>query len=136
MQLATAFGAHVIGVCSTSNVELVRSLGAAWVIDYTREDFTAGSARFDVFLDAVGKRKSADALRKAKLVLVQGGRCVSVDDGTPKFVLEQLELLARLAGSGDLRPVIDRVYPLDKIAEAHQYVSGGHKRGNVIVTVG
>jgi len=136
VQLATAFGAHVTGVCSTSNVELVRSLGAERVIDYTQEDFSADSARYDVFLDTVGKRKSADALRKAKLVLVQGGRCVSVDDGTPKLTQKDLEILAKLAASDELRPVIDRVYPLDQIVEAHKYVSGGHKKGNVIVTVG
>ncbi|MDA3936419.1 MAG: NAD(P)-dependent alcohol dehydrogenase [Actinomycetota bacterium] len=136
VQLATAFGAHVTGVCSTSNVDLVRSLGAERVIDYTQEDFSADSARYHVFLDTVGKRKSANALRKAKLVLVQDGCCVSVDDGTPKLTQKDLELLAKLAVSGDLRPVIDRVYPLDQIVEAHQYVSGGHKKGNVIVTVG
>lgn len=136
VQLASAFGAHVTGVCSTSNVELVRSLGAERVIDYTREDFSADSVCYDVFLDAVGKRKSADALRKAKLVLAPGGRCVSVDDGTPKLSLGNLELLSELAVSGDVRPVIDRTYPLGEIVEAHRYVSDGHKRGNVIISVG
>jgi NADPH:quinone reductase-like Zn-dependent oxidoreductase len=136
IQLACALGAHVTGVCSTSNVELVRSLGAERVIDYTNEDFCAGTDRYDVFLDAVGKRKSASALRQAESVLSPGGRCVSVDDGTPKLVLAELELLAQLAGSGAVRPVIDRVYTLDEIVEAHRYVGGGHKKGNVIVTVG
>ena len=118
-----------------SNVELVRSLGAERVVDYTREDFSTGSGRYDVFLDAVGKRKSASALRKAALVLAPGGRRISVDDGAPKLPLDQLDLLADLAASGSLRPVIDRVYPLEDIVEAHRYVDGGHKKGNVIVAV-
>jgi len=135
VQLATAFGAHVTGVCGGSNVDLVRSLGAVRVIDYTEDDFSADSARYDVFMDAVGKRKSADALSKAKLVLAPGGQRISVDDGTPKLTLHELELLDKLAVAGDLQPVIDRVYTLDDIVEAHQYVGGGHKKGNVIVTV-
>jgi NADPH:quinone reductase-like Zn-dependent oxidoreductase len=135
VQLATTLGAHVTGVCGPSNVDLVRSLGAKRVIDYTREDFSTGSDRYDVFVDAVGKRKSASAFRKAKLVLARGGRRISVDDGTPQLVLDELELLAELAVSGELRPVIDRVYPLEEMVEAHRYVSGGHKKGNVIVTV-
>jgi NADPH:quinone reductase-like Zn-dependent oxidoreductase len=135
VQLAATFGAQVTGVCGASNGELVRSLGARRVIDYTREDFSTGSDRYDVFFDAVGKHKSANALRKARRVLAPGGRRVSVDDGAPKLVRDQLELLAEFAASGRLRPVIDRVYPLEAIVEAHRYVSGGHKRGNVIVTV-
>lgn len=135
VQLASTFGAHVTGVCGASNVELVRALGAERVVDYTSEDFATGSGRYNVFFDAVGKRKSASALRKAKCVLAPGGRRISVDDGTPKLVRDQLELLAELAASGELRPVIDRVYPLEGIVEAHRYVSGGHKKGNVIVTV-
>ena len=135
VQLATKYGARVTGVCGGSNVELVRSLGAEHVVDYLTEDFSTGHDRYDVFFDAVGKRKSASALGKAKLVLVPGGQRISVDDGTPKLTLDDLELLADLAVSGDLRPVVDRVYPLEHIVEAHRYVSGGHKKGNVILTV-
>jgi NADPH:quinone reductase-like Zn-dependent oxidoreductase len=136
VQLAAAFGAQVTGVCGASNLDLVRSLGATRVIDYTHEDFSTGSDRYDVFLDAVGKRKSASTLRKVRRVLAPGGRRISVDDGAPKFVCDDIELLAGLAASGSLRPVIDRVYPLEDIVEAHRYVSGGHKRGNVVITVG
>lgn len=135
VQLAAMFGAQVTGVCGPANIELVRALGATHVIDYTREDVAIGTGRYDVFLDVVGKRKSASALRKAGRVLAPGGRRISVDDGTPKLGRDDLARLAELAASGRLRPVIDRVYPLEDIVEAHRYVSGGHKKGNVIVTV-
>ena len=135
VQLVRHFGAEVTGVCSTANVDLVASLGATTVIDYTREDFTEKAARYDVILDAVGKRKSAVSLRRCRQVLAPGGACVSVDDGTPKLRREDLVLLGELATTGEIRPVIDRTYALDNIVEAHRYVDNGHKRGNVVVAV-
>jgi len=135
VQLAGHLGARVTGVCGPSNGELVRSLGAARVIDYTREDLSAGPERYDVVLDAVGKRKSAAALKRCAQVLAPGGRCISVDDGTPKLLREDLVLLGQLAQAGEIRPVIDRRFTLDDIVEAHRYVDGGHKRGNVVITV-
>jgi NADPH:quinone reductase-like Zn-dependent oxidoreductase len=135
VQLVRHFGAEVTGVCSTANVDLVASLGATTVIDYTREDFTEKAARYDVILDAVGKRKSAVSLRRCRQVLAPGGACVSVDDGTPKLRREDLVLLGELATTGEIRPVIDRTYALDNIVEAHRYVDNGHKRGNVVVSV-
>jgi NADPH:quinone reductase-like Zn-dependent oxidoreductase len=135
VQLARYLGAEVTGVCSTANVELVRSLGATRVVDYTAEDFTAGAERYDVIFDAVGKNKSASALRRARQVLAPGGACISVDDGTPKLRREDLVLLGELAARGEIRPVIDRTYALDDIVDAHRYVDMGHKRGNVIVSV-
>jgi NADPH:quinone reductase-like Zn-dependent oxidoreductase len=135
VQLARHLGAHVTGVCSTANVDLVASLGATTVIDYTREDFTDQAARYDLVLDAVGKRKSAVALRLCRQTLTPGGRCLSVDDGTPNLRHEDLALLCELAAKGELRPVIDRTYALDDIVEAHRYVDNGHKRGNVVVAV-
>jgi NADPH:quinone reductase-like Zn-dependent oxidoreductase len=134
-QLARHLGARVTGVCGPSNVELVRSLGAARVVDYTQQDFSAGPERYDVVLDAVGKRKSAAALKHCVQVLAPGGRCVSVDDGTPKLLREDLVLLGQLAQAGEIRPVIDRRFALDDIVEAHRYVDRGHKRGNVVITV-
>ena len=107
VQLARHLGAEVAGVCSTANVELVTSLGAARAVDYTVEDFTDGAARYDVIFDAVGKRKSAAALRRARNVLAPGGACISVDDGGPDLRREDLVLLAELAARGELRPVID-----------------------------
>jgi NADPH:quinone reductase-like Zn-dependent oxidoreductase len=135
VQLARHFGAEVTGVCSTANVDLVASLGATAVIDYTREDFTEGAARYDLILDAVGKRKSAASLRRCRQVLAAGGACVSVDDGTPTLRREDLVLLGELTTKGEIRPVIDRTLALDDIVEAHRYVDNGHKRGNVVVAV-
>ncbi|MEP6495341.1 MAG: NAD(P)-dependent alcohol dehydrogenase [bacterium] len=135
VQLAKHFGATVTGVCSTRNLSLVASLGADRVLDYTREDFTTGSERYHVILDAVGKRKSATAMLGARNALAPGGRVLSIDDKFPRLRLDDLLLVKRLAESRALTPVIDRTYVLDEIVEAHRYVEAGHKRGNVIVTV-
>lgn len=135
VQLAKHFGAEVTGVCSTANLALVGSLGATAVVDYTREDFTARGERYDLIFDAVGKRKSAAALRRCDRALASGGKRLSVDDGTPKLLAEDLFLLSELAGKGEIRPVIDRCYPLEELAEAHRYVDEGHKRGNVVIAV-
>jgi len=135
VQLARHFGGQVTGVCSAANAGLVASLGATTVIDYQSEDFTEQPARYDLILDAVGKRKSAAALRNCRRVLAAGGACVSVDDGRPKLRREDLVLLSELATTGEIAPVIDRRYPLDEIVEAHRYVDGRHKRGNVVIAV-
>ncbi len=135
VQLAKHFGARVTGVCSTRNLALVESLGAERVVDYTREDFTTAGERYDVILDAVGKRKSASAMLRAGSALASGGRVLSIDDRFPRLRREDLLILKRLAESGALKPVIDRTYRLEEIVEAHRYVEEGHKRGNVIVRV-
>jgi len=135
VQLARHLGAEVTGVCSTANVDLVTSLGATRVVDYTVEDFVDRAERYDVVFDAVGKNKSASALRRCRQVLTPGGACVSVDDGKPNLRREDLVLLGELATTGEIRPVIDRTYALDDIVDAHRYVDMGHKRGNVVVTV-
>ena len=135
VQLATHLGAEVTGVCSTANLELVRSLGATTVIDYTKEDFTESGERYDLVFDAVGKRKSAKAMLNASAVLASGGVSMSVDDAFPRTKKSDLLVLKELAESGAFRPVIDRRYTLDEIVEAHRYVDLGHKKGNVIVTI-
>jgi len=135
VQLARHLGAEVTGVCSTANLELVRSLGAGAVIDYTREDFTRTGDRYDVIFDAVGKRKSAQAMANRAAALVPGGVAMSVDDAFPRTNRSDLLALKQLAESGELRPVIDRRFTLDEIVEAHRYVDQGHKKGNVIVEV-
>jgi NADPH:quinone reductase-like Zn-dependent oxidoreductase len=136
VQLARHAGAHVTGVCSATNLELVRTLGAETVVDYTREDFTRRSERYDLIFDAVGRRKSASAMANAQAVLAPEGKVLSVDDVLPRPKREDLEKLRELAEQGAIKPVIDRTYPLADIVEAHRYVDQGHKKGNVIVTVG
>ena len=135
VQLARHLGAEVTGVCSTTNLELVRSLGATTVIDYTKDDFTQSGRRYDVIFDAVGKRKSAKAMLNAGAALASGGVSMSVDDAFPRTRKSDLLVLKELAESGAFRPVIDRRYTLDEIVEAHRYVDLGHKKGNVIVTI-
>jgi NADPH:quinone reductase-like Zn-dependent oxidoreductase len=135
VQLATHLGAEVTGVCSTANLELVRSLGATTVIDYTKDDFTQSGSRYDVIFDAVGKRKSAKAMLNAGAALGSGGVSMSVDDTFPRTKKSDLLVLKELAEGGAFRPVIDRRYTLDEIVEAHRYVDLGHKKGNVIVTI-
>lgn len=133
VQLAKHFGAKVTGVCSTRNLELVKSLGADAVIDYTREDFTTRSERYDFIFDAVGRKKSAPV--PFRHALAPGGKFISVDDGRPTPQRADLVFLTGLVEAGRLKPVIDRVYPLEQIVEAHRYVDTGHKQGNVVITV-
>ncbi len=134
VQLAKCFGAQVTGVCGSSNVDLVRMLGADHVIDYTREDPAAGKAVYSLVFDAVGKRKSKGF--QYRKLLMPGGKFISVDSGRPKLRPEDLALLKELAEQGKVRPVIDRCWRLEEIAEAHRYVDMGHKKGNVVITVG
>jgi NADPH:quinone reductase-like Zn-dependent oxidoreductase len=132
VQLAKTFGAAVTGVCSTGNLEWVKSLGADTVIDYTKEDFTARDERYDLILNAVGKRKAQLVCKKA---LTPNGKHVTVDDGSPRAQVEDLIFLKELVETGKIRPVIDRSYPLEQMAEAHRYVDEGHKKGNVVIAV-
>lgn len=133
VQLARAFGAEVTGVCSTANLELVRSLGAERVIDYTKED--SPGARYDLVLDAVGVRKTSALKEACRNALVPGGKYSSVDRGMPRMTASRLQVLSEIVEAGKLKPVIDRRYPLEQVAEAHRYVEQGHKRGNVVITV-
>ena len=130
VQLARHFGAVVTGVCSSRHVELVRSLGAEKVIDYTVQDFTEGTEVYEVIFDAVGKMSPA----QSKRVLKPGGRYASIRSSTHED-LHALEFLKGLIEAGEMSAVVDRSYPLEQIAEAYEYVSAGHKQGNVVVTV-
>ena len=125
------FGAKVVGVCSTTNLELTSSLGADKVIDYTREDFSRTGESFDVVFDAVGKISSS----RAKQCLKKNGKYLTVKSPTSEKI-ENLILLKKLIEAGKIRAVIDRRYPLEETAEAHRYVEKGHKKGNVVITVG
>jgi NADPH:quinone reductase-like Zn-dependent oxidoreductase len=160
VQIAAALGAQVTGVCSTRNVELVRSIGAAHVIDYTTQDFTAGRARYDVILDNVGNRPLSRVRRAltptGTLVLNGGGspgRAVGAVGSMLRAVVvnglvrqhlrpfrakpkqDDLLTLTRLIDDGKLTPVLDRTYPLADTAEALRHVEHGHTRGKVVLTV-
>ena len=154
VQIAKSFGAEVTGVCSTGNVEMVRSIGADHVIDYTREDFTQGGPRFDLILDNVGNRSFSDCRRALTpqgvlipntghagmgYVLAAMVRSVFVRQQGRTFVSmpnhADLVLLRELVESGKVRPVIDRTYPLSDTPEAFRYLERGHARGKVVITV-
>jgi NADPH:quinone reductase-like Zn-dependent oxidoreductase len=163
VQIAKSLGAEVTGVCSGRNVDLVRSLGADHVIDYTKEDFTKDDERYDVILDNVGTQPLSGFRR----VLKPNGICVMIGGGGPNegkwvgpmarpikamlispFISQKmgmmmaqgnkddLNILADLMESGKVKPVIDRTYPLSEIREAIRYLEAGHARGKVIITVG
>ncbi|MDD5308670.1 MAG: NAD(P)-dependent alcohol dehydrogenase [Deltaproteobacteria bacterium] len=135
VQLARNFGAEVTGVCSAANLEMVRSLGAEKVIDYTASDFRCNGERYDVIFDAVGKLSRSSV----KCSLTRTGRYFNVltDSGTSmKLHVADLTFLKEQIEAGKLRTVIDRTYSLEEIVEAHRYVDLGHKKGNVAVTVG
>ncbi len=132
VQIAKCLGAEVTGVCGAANLELVKSLGADKVIDYTQEDFTQSDETYDVVFDAVGKLSLAQTKRareKARVYL----NVLTASDGADKT--EKLLFLGELIEAGKLRSVIDRCYPLEQVSEAHRYVEQGHKKGNVVITV-
>lgn len=154
VQLAKHFGAEVTGVCSAANLDLVKSIGADKAIDYTKEDFAENGETYDVILDTVGAASiahSKDSLGKGgRLLLVVAGlgptvfaplwtaitRSKRVFAGPAAYSAENVRFLAELIQAGQFKPVIDRHYPLEQIAEAHAYVDSGRKKGNVVITLG
>lgn len=152
VQLAKHFGAEVTGICSSAKVELVRSLGADRVIDYTKEDFTKGTDVYDVIYDTIGKSPFLDCLK----ILRENGFYLNAVHIPPMSFLKDLwamtsgkrliggisverkadlEYLKGLMEEGVFKPVIDRTYPMEQIADAHRYVELGHKRGNVAISI-
>ena len=157
VQLARYFGTAVTGVCSSSNLELVRSVGADKVIDYTKTDFTKNGQTYDIILDAVGKTKFSQCKNSLKqngfylhtVMVAEGPKRLwysmttgmkviggAASKGIPRpEQIEALVFLKELVEAGKIIPIIDRTYPLEKIAEAHRYVDKGHKKGNVVITL-
>jgi NADPH:quinone reductase-like Zn-dependent oxidoreductase len=131
VQIARHLGADVTGVCSTANLEMVKSLGAYRVLDYTREDLSSREERYDVIFDAVGKTRWP-AISRA---LASGGIYVTIAGLKSKESIDDLEFIRELMEAGRIKAVIDRCYPLEHIVAAHQYVDAGHKRGNVVIIV-
>jgi NADPH:quinone reductase and related Zn-dependent oxidoreductases len=153
VQLARYFGADVTGVCSTSNLEMVKSLGATRVIDYTKEDFSKGTEAYDIVFDTVGKSPFSGSVKSLKkngyylrvvhmaLAPVIRGLWISITSnkkvigGVTNETSEDVNFLNSLIETGQLKPVIDRTYPIEQIVEAHHYVEEGHKKGNVVITL-
>ena len=131
IQLAKYFGAEVTGVCSTSNLEMVKSLGADHVIDYTKEDFSTMEERYDVIYDTVAKFPKSQYSK----VLAPNGTFVSMAKLDTKENMDNLIFVKELIEKGEIKAVIDRCYPLENMVEAHRYMDTGRKKGNIVITV-
>jgi NADPH:quinone reductase-like Zn-dependent oxidoreductase len=135
VQLAKCHGAQVTAVCSSENIELVKSLGADRVIDYTKKDSAKLLETYDLVLDAVGKNKTSELKVQCEKALTANGKYVSVDDSNVPLRSEYLDQVREFVEADDLQVIIDRCYTLEEIVEAHTYVDQGHKKGNVVITL-
>ena len=132
IQLAKYFGADVTGVCSTANLNMVKALGADHVIDYTKEDFSFREEQYDVIFDTVGKFQKSQYSK----VLALTGNYVSIARLSTKESIDNLVFIKELIEKDEIKAVVDRCYPLELMVDAHRYVDSGHKKGNVVISVG
>ena len=135
VQYAKHLGADVTGVCSARNAQFVTELGADRVLDYTDEQSLSEVQRYDIVLDAVGKRRTSALKEACRRALADGGTFISIDDGALELSSHRLDKVRGLVEARRITPINDRCYPFDQIVAAHRYVELGHKRGNVAVTV-
>lgn len=140
VQYGKYLGAKVTGVCSGRNTDLVKSLGADHVIDYTIVDTLEPNTKFDFILDAVGhgpdgKIRTSRLKEECRKALTENGKCVSIDKGALKLDSKRLDFLTKLIEEGKIKPIVDKIYPLEKIVVAHRYVEGGHKKGGVAIKI-
>jgi NADPH:quinone reductase-like Zn-dependent oxidoreductase len=135
IQFARYLGARVTSICSASNIEMVKSLGADAAIDYTKQDALDPQMKFDFIFDAVGRNKSSGLKKSLGRNLTANGTEASIDDENLKLDSKRLDLIRDLIEAGYIKPFIDRCYPFDELAEAHEYVGKGHKKGGVAITV-
>ncbi|MBL8029128.1 MAG: NAD(P)-dependent alcohol dehydrogenase [Fibrobacteres bacterium] len=135
IQYAKSFGAIVTAVCSSTNIPLVKSLGADKVLDYNDEVSCAKLDFYDIILDAVGKAKTSSLKKVCGLFLNKNGRSYSIDDEALLLKSDRLDRISVLVESGLIKPVTDRIYPLEQIVDAHRYVETGHKKGNVAIRI-
>lgn len=133
VQYAKYLGAKVTGVCSTSNVALVKSLGADEVIDYTKVDALGPTIQFDFILDAVGKLKTSKLKEACKKALAPKGKYISIDDDTLLLDSKRLDSIKAFIEASHVKPIIDKIYSFEDIVEAHRYVEKGHKKGGVVI---
>jgi len=133
VQFAKYLGAKVTAVCSTQNLELVKSLGANAVIDYTKVDTVDSGIQYNFILDAVGKMKTSKLKESCKKALSPGGKYVSIDDGNLQLDSKRLAFIKELIEVGHIKPVIDKCFQIEDIVEAHRYVGKGHKKGGVVI---
>ena len=135
IQFARSLGARVTAICSTSNIEMVKSLGADAVIDYTKQDALNPEMKFDFIFDAVGKNKSSGLKKSLGRNLAAKGTEASIDDENLKLDSKRLDFVRELIETGHIKPFIDRTYVFEQTAIAHEYVGKGHKKGGVAITV-
>lgn len=135
IQLAKHWGAEVTAVCSSANREMVRKLGADFVIDYTTQDTLPEGKKYDLVLDSVGKYKTSKLKKACKKALSKKGNYVSIDDGALELNHQRLDSIREFVESSIVHPVVDKIFAFDKLVEAHRYVETGHKKGGVAVTI-